>query len=86
MSDHNERPQNDLMLEIQTVDFALVELSLYLNTHPDDLEAIRQYNTLAKKSQELKKEYVEKVGAFSSFGVNFSRHPFDYATSDWPWE
>lgn len=86
MPDQNERPQNDLMRSIQTVDFALVELSLYLNTHPYDLDAVRQYNTLAKQSQALKKQYEEQVGALSSFGVQLSRHPFDYALTDWPWE
>jgi len=30
--------------EIQAVDFALVELKLYLDTHPNDQQAMQQFN------------------------------------------
>ena len=36
--------------EIQAVDFVIVDLTLYLHTHPDDLEAVKQYNTSVQKS------------------------------------
>ena len=40
--------------EIQAVDFVIVELVLYLHTHPDDLEAVKQYNEYVKLSKSLK--------------------------------
>lgn len=86
MAGTSERPHQDFMYQLQIIDFALVELTLYLDTHPDDLDAIKQYNTMSKQSQALKKKYEENVGALSSFGMSYSRHPFDYAITDWPWE
>src|SRR5699024_6461903 len=34
----------ELLEEIQAVDFVLVELTLYLDTHPHDFDAIEQFN------------------------------------------
>ena len=41
----------EMLLEIQEVDFVLVELNLYLDTHPSDYEAINQFNDNAQKSK-----------------------------------
>ncbi|MBM7648019.1 spore coat protein JB [Bacillus ectoiniformans] len=72
--------------EIQAVDFVIVDLTLYLHTHPDDLEAVKQYNTSVQKSKKLKKEFEMKYGAMTSFGYSYSRHPFDYKEAPWPWQ
>lgn len=72
--------------EIQAVDFVIVELALYLHTHPDDLEAIKQYNEYIKLSKTLKKAFERKYGALTSFGYSYSRYPFDYKGTPWPWQ
>ncbi len=33
--------------ELQALDFALVELTLYLDTHPNDVATIEQFNDLS---------------------------------------
>lgn len=38
-----------LLEEIQAIDFVIVELNLYLDTHPHDYEAINQFNENAEK-------------------------------------
>ncbi|MEH7495492.1 spore coat protein CotJB, partial [Neobacillus niacini] len=38
-----------MLEQLQAVDFVLVELQLYLDTHPDDLEAIKQFNHYARE-------------------------------------
>ncbi|MGZ4161421.1 MAG: spore coat protein CotJB, partial [Neobacillus sp.] len=42
-----------LMEQLQAVDFVLVELTLYLDTHNDDLEAINQFNHYVKERKHL---------------------------------
>lgn len=42
-----------LLEEIQAIDFVIVELNLYLDTHPNDFEAIQQFNNATKKSMQL---------------------------------
>jgi spore coat protein JB len=36
-----------LLNELQALDYALVELTLYLNSHPYDENAIKQHNELS---------------------------------------
>lgn len=38
-----------LLEQLQAVDFVLVELTLYLDTHNNDTEAIKQFNHYAKE-------------------------------------
>lgn len=44
-----------LLKEIQAIDFVLVELNLYLDTHPNDYDAIEQFNNYSQKSRGTKK-------------------------------
>ena len=48
--------------ELQTVDFALLELNLYLNTHPGDMQAIQQFNQLAQKRQAMAQQFELQYG------------------------
>lgn len=76
----------EMLEELQTVDFVIVELSLYLNTHPDDYEAIKQYNTFVKRSKKLKREFEKQFGSLTSFGYSYAKYPFDYKEAPWPWQ
>ena len=38
--------------EIQAIDFALVELTLYLDTHPNDQQAMQQFNEYAHQAMQ----------------------------------
>ena len=37
---NNSTSRQKLLKEISLVDFAIVELNLYLDTHPDDVDAV----------------------------------------------
>lgn len=50
-----------LLLELQELDFVLVELTLYLDTHPDDTAAINQFNDFSYKRRVLKQKMEEKI-------------------------
>ncbi|CAM5718260.1 Spore coat protein CotJB OS=Lysinibacillus sphaericus OX=1421 GN=LS41612_07990 PE=4 SV=1 [Lysinibacillus sphaericus] len=52
----------ELLEEIQAIDFVLVELNLYLDTHPHDYTAITQFNENAEKSMRLKIDFEQKYG------------------------
>ncbi len=49
----------ELMDEINEVSFALNETTLYLDTHPDDQQALAYFNELAPRRKELLKEYAQ---------------------------
>ncbi|MFD1738588.1 spore coat protein CotJB [Bacillus salitolerans] len=75
-----------LMEELQAVDFVLVELTLYLDTHPDDYESIRQYNTFAKQRGLLKKKIESCYGPLQQYGNSYSGYPWNWDDAPWPWQ
>ncbi|WP_433742902.1 spore coat protein CotJB [Falsibacillus pallidus] len=72
--------------ELQAVDFVIVELTLYLDTHPDDHEAIQQYNNFVKQRKHLKKEFEKQFGALTNFGYSYSHYPWEWKEAPWPWQ
>lgn len=75
-----------MLLQLQEVDFVLVELNLYLDTHPGDVQAIHQYNHYVAERMKLVQAFEERYGALSNFGQSFSGTPFTWAETPWPWQ
>ncbi|WP_075982161.1 spore coat protein CotJB [Bacillus massilinigeriensis] len=75
-----------LMEQLQAVDFVLVELTLYLDTHDQDVEAINQFNHFAKERRRLKKIFEENFGPLLQFGNSFSGTPWNWNDPPWPWQ
>ncbi|WP_079509587.1 spore coat protein CotJB [Mesobacillus jeotgali] len=74
------------MEELQAVDFVLVELTLYLDTHPEDYKAINQFNQFAKERRRLKKVVESMYGPLQQFGNSYSGHPWNWDDGPWPWQ
>ncbi|MFT8871112.1 MAG: spore coat protein CotJB [Sporolactobacillus sp.] len=71
---------------LQAIDFTVVELNLYLDTHPDDLDALKQFNSAALKSHELRTDFEKKYGPLQGFGNSFSAFPWQWVEAPWPWQ
>ncbi|WP_186577833.1 spore coat protein CotJB [Aquibacillus kalidii] len=76
----------ELLEEIQAVDFVIVELNLYLDTHPQDYEAIKQYNSYTYESKKLKKHFEKQFGPLMHFGRGYSNYPWQWDDQPWPWQ
>lgn len=74
------------MEELQAVDFVLVDLTLYLDTHPDDYEAVNQFNQFAKERRRLKKVVESMYGPLQQYGNSYSGHPWNWDDGPWPWQ
>ncbi|WNR43378.1 spore coat protein CotJB [Paenibacillus roseipurpureus] len=72
--------------DLQAVDFVLVELTLYLDTHPDDLAAIQQYNQFAQKRIPMVQQFELEFGPLMSYGHSFTRQPWQWGNTPWPWQ
>ena len=61
MPEHKECPRDckreEMAMKIRELDFALVELGLYLDTHPDDRRALCLHNNYARQVKDLKDKY-----------------------------
>ncbi|MED4601853.1 spore coat protein CotJB [Paenibacillus validus] len=72
--------------ELQAVDFVLVELTLYLDTHPQDIQALQQYNQYAQQRMQLAYQFEQEFGPLKSFGQSFSKQPWQWIDCPWPWQ
>ncbi|GGG54787.1 spore coat protein CotJB [Paenibacillus radicis (ex Gao et al. 2016)] len=75
-----------LLHELQAIDFVLVELNLYLDTHPNDVNAIQQYNHCAQVRQQIAHHYEARYGPLKNFGQSYSGTPFQWVDTPWPWQ
>ncbi len=73
-----------LLREIQLCTFSLVEANLYLDTHPDDQEALRFYEKHQKRLHERKAEYEERFGKIAA-GED-GRLRWAWIDEPWPWQ
>ena len=54
---------------IMATRFALIELQLYLDMHPESVEALRTYTEYAARLRELTAQYVRNFGPLSMYDV-----------------
>jgi len=75
-----------LLEQLQAVDFVIVELQLYLDTHNDDVNAINQFNQFASERKRIKKVFESKFGPLQQFGNSFSGSPWNWNDAPWHWQ
>lgn len=78
--------QRQLLHEIQQLEFVAIELTLYLDTHPDEQEPLRDYNRITERLNQLKMQYERLYGPLAAYGVSTSRTPWQWAEQPWPWD
>ena len=71
--------------ELMAIDFASHDLSLYLDTHPDDKEAFETYRDLLRLAEEGMKRFVQRYGPVSKKDLMNARC-YTWLNSPWPWE
>lgn len=76
--------KKELLKEITAVDFSLIDLHLYLNTHPTDRNALAAHNSLVTKARMLKENYEMLFGPLS-YGC-YNKYPWQWMNEPWPWE
>ncbi|TDL31540.1 spore coat protein CotJB [Jeotgalibacillus sp. S-D1] len=72
--------------EIQAVDFVVYELVLYLDTHPNDSQAIQQYNQYAQYSKQLKTQFEALFGPLQFGTAVKNKQEWEWSTQPWPWQ
>lgn len=82
----DRRHQFEFLKRLQEIDFVLVELNLYLDTHPGDVDALEQYNWYARKRAKLAKAYERQYGPLTNFGHSPNQYPCGWDEGPWPWE
>lgn len=80
----NERER--ALYQIQEMAFAAHDINLYLDTHPNDSNAIRLYNEYNKQEKMLSDAYERKYGPINlSDNEGLSMTPWSWINEPWPW-
>ncbi len=79
------RDRQKLLKRLQVCDFVLIEASLYLDTHPNNMMALDYFNKHNQMRENILKEYTEKYGPISK-GDCQSNHTWEWINNPWPWE
>ncbi len=73
-----------MLRRLGAMDFAIWELHIFLDTHPNNRRALKTYNDYVEKRMILAEEYEEKFGP-----LHLGREETDkwtWINSPWPWE
>lgn len=78
----NEREK--LLRRIAAEDFAVIELHMFMNSHPNNKEAAMMLKEHDRKTQMLRKEFEETYGPLMSNQVQANR--WAWISDPWPWD
>jgi len=79
-----DKPKTPLS-ELMALDFAVTELGMYLDTHPDDSDAIAVFNEYAERAEAAGEAYEEKYGPLTLSAAGDDRQ-WNWTQAPWPWE
>lgn len=71
--------------ELQALEFVLVELGLYLDTHQGDSEAFELYRQYAAMEQQARSAYEAMHGPVTQFATAGSKNWNAWLNDPWPW-
>ena len=83
MVNQQEKP-NTPKTELQTLGFVIQELALYLDTHPDDKEALELYQNYQKIYHKGMMDYNERCPLKHALPAKGER--YHWLDDPWPWE
>lgn len=77
--------QEELLLEIMALSFAINDLNLYLDLHPTDQTMLALFNDYKNEADKLTKEYEARYGPLTVNSNSIGNSTFNWVMS-WPWE
>lgn len=78
-----EPTREEMLEQLKCYRFAIIELGLYLDTHPDDEKALCLHNEYTKKFRVLEDQYQRIYGPLS---IMFPCRKWRWLEEPWPWE
>lgn len=83
MDRENCRNREELMKQLMAYKFAINDMSLFLNTHPEDERALRYHNEYVCEFNKIKDEYEREFGPIT---FETEMDSWQWVTDRWPWE
>lgn len=77
--------KEDMILEIMALSFAINDLNLYLDLHPNDYEYLKKFKEYVDLSCKKEMEYVKLYGPLEVIDSDDAKK-FIWINNPWPWE
>lgn len=81
------KPTNEreaLLYKIMEVEFAVNDLNLYLDMHPEDINVYEKFKMYVKECIRLKDEYAKKYGPLTLDQTE--SNTYEWMKNPWPWD
>lgn len=78
--------EKELLENVMKYQFYLLDLHLFLDTHPDCKEAQEDYKALSVKLCSAIKDYEKQCGPLFNYGLSSVVDSENWVNSKWPWE
>lgn len=75
--------KEEMAMKIKEYQFAITDIALYLDTHPEDEKALCLHRNYCKKAKELKDMYQKMYGPLT---INYPCKKWRWLEQPWPWE
>lgn len=75
-----------MIQRIKAYDFAILEMNLYLDTHPDDCQALSLFQMYQQKRAQLIEEYESMFGPHIKTVDDVQGDTFTWINDPWPWD
>ena len=75
--------REELLKKIMECKFAVNDLALYLDTHPNDRRALQMHNMHVEELKEKMKEYENRFGPLT---IEAQMNRWQWVEDKWPWE
>ena len=72
------------LAELQAIEFVMLELGLYLDTHEDDMEAMEMFKQFAAMEREAKVNYEKQFGPLTQASAVVG-DSYCWLKEPWPW-
>jgi spore coat protein JB len=79
-----EDARTRMLEEIMALDFTLVDLNLYLNTHPYDQKAMTAFVNSSARAKMLRDKFEKTYGPITASSSN--TYPWPWINNPWPWD
>ena len=83
MEDKN-RVRNGMINQIKCLNFAVVDIAEYLDTHPESTAALKYFNKFNRMSIAVSKELQERYGAVNT-NLDTELPEWSWVNMPWPW-
>lgn len=77
--------REQLLREVMAADFYVIDLNLFLDTHPNDQRAVHLRNCGVQRSKMLRDQFERLYGPLNA-QLSYSSCPWQWIEEPWPWQ